>query len=92
MKDTALREFEGYICRQLQMIHKAKPERFAKLGAHADEVEGLGHFIVKVASAMRVAAVKRPPPEPTSKSAKSLPELHRNPFQGGLAQAPIVRA
>ena len=49
--DTALREFDGHICRLLQMTGKAKPARFARTGVHADELMRLGDFLAKVASA-----------------------------------------
>jgi hypothetical protein len=54
-KDTALAEFDGYICRLLQMIGKTKPARFAKTGVHGDELVRLGDFLAKVASARLTA-------------------------------------
>lgn len=58
--DIALREFDGHICRLLQMTHKAKPARFAKTGVHADELAQLGEFLLKVASEMRAAGKRSP--------------------------------
>ena len=51
MTDTALREFDGHICRLLQMTARPSRAQFARTGVHADKLMRLGDFLAKVASA-----------------------------------------
>jgi hypothetical protein len=52
-KDTALNEFDGHVLRLLQMIDKAKPERFTKTGVSAANLMQLACFLNEVAAAAR---------------------------------------
>jgi hypothetical protein len=54
VKDTAQRDFDDHVLPLLPMTGKAKPERYDKTEAHPNELERLGYFLVKVASAKRI--------------------------------------
>jgi hypothetical protein len=43
-KDVALREFDGHVLRLLQMINKAKPERFVKTAVDVAELLRLSRW------------------------------------------------
>jgi hypothetical protein len=48
-KDVALREFDGHVLRLLQMINKAKPERFVKTAVDVAELLRLSRFLAEIA-------------------------------------------
>ena len=54
-KDTALREFDSHLLGLLQMISKAKPERFAKTGVSSSDLSKLGDFLACLVGAIVVA-------------------------------------
>jgi hypothetical protein len=49
-KDRALDEFNGQVLRLLQKIKNAKPERFAKTAAKANDLTKLGRFLIDLAN------------------------------------------